>query len=133
MRELVADEQPGPATDAMGEPLFVGGHSPWPFALLLVRVEAALDDLDQREVGDDHRDQDQEERGGNVGEAEHIGERARTAGSRRRGACDGVIIIGRLGVLRKNGTRRVRITKMIRVWVASDSTNQPERNSAWRR
>ena len=42
---------------------------------------------------------------------------------------------GVLGLLRKNGTRRVRIAKMIRVCVASDSTNQPERNSgarAWK-
>ena len=34
----------------------------------------------------------------------------------------------RPGLLRKNGTRRVRIAKMISVWVASDSTNQPVRN-----
>ena len=33
------------------------------------------------------------------------------------------------GLLRKNGTLRVRIAKMISVWVASDSTNQPVRNS----
>ena len=33
------------------------------------------------------------------------------------------------GLLRRNGTRRVRMAKMIRVWVASDSTNQPVRNS----
>ena len=37
---------------------------------------------------------------------------------------------GTLGRLRKNGMRRVRIAKMTRVWVARDSTNQPERNSA---
>src|ERR1039458_9079892 len=37
---------------------------------------------------------------------------------------------GRLGWLRKNGMRRVRIAKITRVWVARDSTNQPERNSA---
>ena len=30
-----------------------------------------------------------------------------------------------LGRLRKNGTRRVRITKMTNVCVASDSTNHP--------
>ena len=36
---------------------------------------------------------------------------------------------GVLGRLRKNGTRRVRIAKMTRLWVASDSTNQPDRNS----
>jgi hypothetical protein len=36
---------------------------------------------------------------------------------------------GRLGRLRKNGTRRVRITKITSVWVASDSTNHPDRNS----
>ena len=35
----------------------------------------------------------------------------------------------RPGLLRTNGTRRVRIAKMISVWVASDSTNQPVRNS----
>lgn len=42
---------------------------------------------------------------------------------------------GVLGRLRKNGTRRVRIETIARVWVASDSTNQPERNSvasAWK-
>ena len=33
------------------------------------------------------------------------------------------------GRLRKKGTRRVRMTKTMRVWVASDSTNQPDRNS----
>ena len=37
---------------------------------------------------------------------------------------------GRLGRLRKNGMRLVRIAKMTRVWVARDSTNQPVRNSA---
>jgi hypothetical protein len=37
---------------------------------------------------------------------------------------------GRLGWLRKKGMRRVRIAKMTRVWVARDSTNQPDRN--WR-
>ena len=36
---------------------------------------------------------------------------------------------GRLGRLLKKGTRRVRMTKITSVWVASDSTNQPERNS----
>jgi hypothetical protein len=34
-----------------------------------------------------------------------------------------------LGRLRKHGTLRVRMAKMISVWVASDSTNQPVRNS----
>src|SRR5664280_986276 len=34
----------------------------------------------------------------------------------------------RPGLLRKKGLRRVRMTKMTRVWVASDSTNQPDRN-----
>src|SRR4051812_15164564 len=33
------------------------------------------------------------------------------------------------GRLRKNGTRRVRMTNTMSVCVASDSTNQPERNS----
>ncbi len=37
--------------------------------------------------------------------------------------------IGRLGRLRRKGTRRVRMTKITSVWVASDSTNQPLRNS----
>src|SRR3974377_1299640 len=32
---------------------------------------------------------------------------------------------GTLGGVWKNGIRRVRITKITRVWVASDSTNQP--------
>ena len=41
-------------------------------------------------------------------------------------------VSGVLGRLWKNGTRRVRMAKMTRLWVASDSTNQPERNSvAW--
>ena len=35
-----------------------------------------------------------------------------------------------LGRLRKNGMRRVRMAKITRVWVARDSTNQPDRNSA---
>src|SRR5439155_744515 len=35
---------------------------------------------------------------------------------------------GLLGRLRKKGTRRVRMAKIARLWVASDSTNQPERN-----
>ncbi len=43
----------------------------------------------------------------------------------------GVMIIGMLGRLRKKGTRRVRIRNTTRVWVASDSTNQPVRNSSW--
>jgi hypothetical protein len=33
------------------------------------------------------------------------------------------------GLLRMNGKRRVRIAKMISVWVASDSTNHPVRNT----
>jgi hypothetical protein len=44
-------------------------------------------------------------------------------------------VSGRLGWLRKNGMRRVRIAKITRVWVARDSTNQPERNwvgPAWK-
>jgi len=36
---------------------------------------------------------------------------------------------GVLGRLRKKGTRRVRIAKMTRLWVARDSTNQPD----WKR
>jgi hypothetical protein len=32
---------------------------------------------------------------------------------------------GRLGRLRQNGLRRVRIAKITSTWVASDSTNQP--------
>ena len=36
-----------------------------------------------------------------------------------------------LARLRKKGTRRVRIAKMARLCVASDSTNQPERKSVW--
>lgn len=36
-----------------------------------------------------------------------------------------IVVLGRL---RQNGTRRVRMTNTTRVWVASDSTNQPERN-----
>ena len=43
----------------------------------------------------------------------------------------GATSIGWLGRLRKNGTRRVRITNTTRVWVARDSTNQPLRNSLW--
>src|SRR5450759_288574 len=39
-------------------------------------------------------------------------------------------VSGRLGWLRKNGVRRVRIAKITKVWVARDSTNQPERNCA---
>ena len=49
----------------------------------------------------------------------------------RGAARSAVTIIGRLGRLRRNGTRRVRITKITSVWVASDSTNQPLRNSLW--
>jgi hypothetical protein len=37
-------------------------------------------------------------------------------------------VSARLGRLRKNGTRLVRIAEMISVWVARDSTNQPDRN-----
>ena len=33
------------------------------------------------------------------------------------------------GLLRVNGIRLVRMAKMMRVWVASDSTNHPVRNS----
>src|SRR6266511_3062267 len=39
-------------------------------------------------------------------------------------------VSGRLGWLRRNGIRRVRMAKMTRVWVARDSTNQPVRNWA---
>ncbi len=38
-------------------------------------------------------------------------------------------VTSRLGRLRKNGMRRVRIAKMTSVWVARDSTNQPVRNT----
>jgi len=42
-----------------------------------------------------------------------------------------VVAVGKpSGLLRRNGTLRVRIAKTISVWVASDSTNQPVRNSA---
>src|SRR5689334_1450284 len=46
-----------------------------------------------------------------------------------------VMAKGRLGRLRKKGLRRVRMTKMIRVCVASDSTNHPVWNKlapAWK-
>jgi hypothetical protein len=43
----------------------------------------------------------------------------------------GATSIGMLGRLRKNGTRRVRITNTTNAWVARDSTNQPLRNSLW--
>src|SRR5579864_3184498 len=45
------------------------------------------------------------------------------------------MIIDRLGRLCQNGIRRVRITNTTRVCVASDSTNQPDRNRdglAWK-
>jgi DNA-binding XRE family transcriptional regulator len=37
---------------------------------------------------------------------------------------------GQAGVTEEDGMRRVGMAKMTRVWVASDSTNQPERNRA---
>ncbi len=43
-------------------------------------------------------------------------------------------ISAREGRLRQPGTLRVRITNTMRVWAASDSTNQPDRDSeaaAW--
>ena len=43
--------------------------------------------------------------------------------------CEGVSVRTLLGLLRKKGTRRVRMAKMINVWVATDSTNHPVRNS----
>ena len=66
--------------------------------------------------------------GGEPQEASERGERQDRADERH---VTGATSIGMLGRLRKNGTRRVRITNTTRVWVASDSTNQPLRNSLW--
>ena len=94
-------------------------------------VEAALGELDEHEIGGDHADEDEEEAERQRGEAEEVGEGAERQDGADDRAATGVMIIGRLGRLRKNGTRRVRIRNTTRVWVASDSTNQPLRNSAW--
>jgi hypothetical protein len=44
-----------------------------------------------------------------------------------------VSVITAPALLRKNGTRWVRMAKMMSVWVAADSTNHPVRNSTGRR
>src|ERR1035437_712318 len=99
-------------------------------------VEDPFADLDQGEVAGDHGRQRGVERGWQRLEAEGAGQRR---GGEQRGGGGGTDggggptaarTSGRLGWLRKNGMRRVRIAKITRVWVARDSTNQPERNSA---
>ena len=97
-----------------------------------VAVEDRLADLDQHEVDDDHPDEESEESRRQRLEPQHVRERR----VRKVGAgCDAEQrgeVSGLLARLRKNGTRRVRMAKITRLCVASDSTNHPERNSgAW--
>ena len=98
--------------------------------------EEVLGDLDAQQVGDD-----EERRARRRTPAGAARSRAwcsaGSAGWPRRPATTAITETsrGREGRLRRNGTRRVRMTNTMSVWVASDSTNQPERNSgaaAWK-
>ena len=116
-----------PAADAAVVALLVGGRGR--AARLDRGRRSGLGELDEHEVGDHHAEQDEEEGERQRGEAEEwaSGVNGRTAPIAAQ--VIGSTIIARLGRLRKNGTRRVRMTKTTSVWVASDSTNQPVRNS----
>ena len=67
------DEAARPATDVTAVALLV--RRPFAYGTYFVRVEAALRDLDEHEVADDHAEQDEEERERQRGEAEEVGER----------------------------------------------------------
>jgi hypothetical protein len=99
------------------------------------REEDLFGDLDQREVDQDERGEDQEERGRRWGEAQQRAEGENGSAAPTRRTASVATSSAALGRLRRNGTRRVRIAKMTSDWVASDSTNQPVRNSsapAWK-
>ena len=89
-----------------------------------------LASLHQHQVHHGHAQQGQEERDRQRIEAQHCRPAGTAEGRRparrrpaRRRAARGT------GGCARTGTRRVRIAKMISVWVAIDSTNQPARNS----
>jgi hypothetical protein len=105
--------------------------SPHPrVAALVVGVEESLGLVDQQEEGEHRPEERQEE-----GERQVCEPRTDASGdcgsSMPTAAVESMSISsGRLGRLRVNGNRRVRITKITRVWVARDSANQPPRNSS---
>jgi hypothetical protein len=99
------------------------------------QVESQLGDLDDRQVQSDEHHQDGEEGSGQRLESERAGDRGRGENPASAATPRTDSISGMLGLLRQNGTGRVRTTKMTRVCVARDSTNQPDRNRlgpAWR-
>jgi hypothetical protein len=126
------------AGEARGAPADVavmvfGVRRPGGLRPILVRVEAGLDDLDEDQVRGDQGDQDQEELERERRKAERVRDRGEGRIAPTTAQAIGSAIIARLGRLRRNGTRRVRMTKTTRVWVASDSTTQPVRTRGARR
>src|SRR5205809_877723 len=61
VRELMSDEAARSSADVSAEALLVGCRRADEPASL-VSEEAALGELDEREIGEDHRDEDEEER-----------------------------------------------------------------------
>lgn len=108
-----------------------GAGRPWASGPVLEFAEARLDGLGEHEVAGDHGEQDEEEREWERREAKHLRQRSERRIAPTVAHAIGRAIIVWLGRLRKKGTRRVRMTKTTRVWVASDSTNHPVRNSLW--
>ena len=93
-------------------------------------VEDAFTDFDEDEIAGDHAGQRDEERDRKRAESESVCQRCGGQCGADATTPSAAMTSGALGWLRKNGIRRVRIAKITRVWVASDSMNQPERNSA---
>ena len=111
-----------PAHVVAAPPVPGGGHG----RSVVDAEESVLAGLDQHQVTDDDPGQGEEERAGR-------GRKPRTWPSGVKGTTAPAMTTpnaasssGTLGPLRKNGIRLVRITNITRVWVARDSTNQPE-------
>jgi hypothetical protein len=81
-------------------------------------------------VADDYASEGGEASDGQRLEAEGVGQRARGDHRADRDHAEDGQSQRKAGVAVEKGEGRVRIAKMIDVWMARDSTNQPERNWA---
>jgi hypothetical protein len=109
----VVGEAGGAPLDVPPAPFLVGWDRP--ARVGLDGVEAVLGDLDQDQVGGDHSEQDQEEAERQGGKPEEASERVNGRTAPTSAHKTGVTSISRLGRLRRNGTRLVRITNTARV------------------
>jgi hypothetical protein len=99
------------------------GERPHPDAPLEEEVFAGLD---EREIGGDHERDGGEQRPGEGREAERVGEGREGDKGADSGAGERRQEEGPARAAAQEGHRRVRMMKMTRVWVVSDSTNQPD-------